>query len=144
MNRTNDVTETVTAPEMVPRPWWMTVLAVFCLASVTFLVPRDLFLAHTKDVEVWFGFEVRGTPALLTAPVHWTIFLAGAWGFWFQRPWILPAATAYSFYIAFCHLVWNQVSPKGSGWLAGGAQTAAFSVPGVLLWYAQRRTRRRR
>jgi hypothetical protein len=120
----------------------MTALAVFCLAAVAFLVPRDLCVAHTRDVEVWFGYELHGAAAHFTAPVHWAIFLAGAWGFWFARPWILPAAAAYAYYIAFCHLVWNQVSAHGSGWLAGVAEAAAFSVPGVWLSYVSRRTRR--
>lgn len=120
----------------------MTALAIFCLASVAFLVPRDLFLAHTRDVEVWFGFELRGASALLTAPAHWAIFLAGAYGFWMQRPWILPAAAAYSFYVAFCHLVWNQVSPNGGGWFAGIAQLLLFSIPGFFFLYAHVRTRR--
>jgi len=123
---------------ILPRPWWMTALAVFCLASVVFLVPRDLFVAHTRDVEVWLGFEVRGTPALLTAPIHWAVFLIGAWGFWFRRPWILPCAAAYTFYIALSHLIWNEASPNGHGWPAGLAQALAFSVPGVLLWRARR------
>ncbi len=127
---------------MTRRPWWMTALAVFCLGSVAFLVSRDLLLAHVRDVEVWFGFEVRGAPALLTAPIHWAVFLVGAWGFWFQRPWILPGAAAYQFYIAFSHLVWNQTSPNGRGWLAGVAQLLVFSIPGVLLWRAHRQTLR--
>jgi hypothetical protein len=92
---------------------------------------------------VWFGFELHGVAARLTAPVHWLIFLAGAWGFWFERPWILPSAAAYTFYIAFCHLVWNEVSAHGSGWLAGGAEAAVFSVPGALLLHAHRRARQR-
>lgn len=121
------------------RPWWMSGLALFCVGSVIFLVPRDLFLAHTRDVEVWFGFEVHGTPALLSAPIHWIVFLAGAWGFWFQRPWVVPSAAAYSFYIGFCHLVWNQVSPNGSGWLAGIAEAVLFSLPGLFLCRAHRR-----
>jgi len=125
------------------RPWWMTALAVFCLGSVAFLVPRDLFLEHTRDVEVWFGFELRGALARYTAPLHWAIFLAGAWGFWFERWWIVPAAVAYSFYIAFCHLVWNQVSPNGGGWTHGIAQTVLFSVPGFVLLYLERQRRRR-
>jgi len=125
------------------RPWWMTGLAIFCVAAVAFLVPRDLFLEHTRDVEVWFGFELRGRAAQLTAPIHWAIFLIGAWGFWRNRPWIVPAAAAYSFYIAFCHLVWNQVSPNGSGWIAGIAQTVLFSLPGIFLLYAHHRTPRR-
>jgi len=120
----------------------MTALAVFCLASVVFLVPRDVFLAPQRDVEVWFGFELRGPLALWTAPLHWVVFLIGAWGFWFQRPWILPCAGAYAFYIAFSHLVWNHVSPNGDGWLAGIAEAAAFSIPGLLLWRAGRRARR--
>jgi hypothetical protein len=104
-------------------------------------VPRDLFLAHTRDVEVWFGFEVHGLAALLTAPIHWFIFLVGAWGFWHARGWILPVAAVYNFYIGFSHLVWNQTSPNGSGWPAGIAQAVAFSLPGFLLWYAHRRRR---
>lgn len=119
------------------RPWWMTGMAVFCLASVAFLVPRDLFLAHTRDVEVWFGFELRGDAARLTAPVHWLIFLVGAWGFWRRSAWILPCAAAYSFYIGFCHFIWNLVSPNGIGWLAGVAEAVVFSVPGVLFLYAR-------
>jgi hypothetical protein len=116
----------------------MTALAVFCAASVVFLVARDLFVAHVRDVEVWFGFEIRGTPALITAPLHWAIFIVGAWGFWFQRPWILPGAAAYELYIAASHLVWNQTSPNGLGWAAGVAEALAFAVPAILLLRAGR------
>jgi hypothetical protein len=116
----------------------MTALALFCLATVAFLVPRDLFVAHVRDVEVWFGFELRGRAALLTAPVHWAIFLVGAWGFWRCRPWILPAAAAYLFYVALAHLVWSEASPNGRGWPMGLAQALLFSVPGVLLLRARR------
>jgi hypothetical protein len=116
----------------------MTGMAIFCLATVGFLVPRDLWLADTRDVEVWLGFEVRGTPALLTAPIHWAVFLTGAWGFWYQRPWILPCAAAYAFYVALSHLIWSETSPNGHGWLAGLAQAVAFSIPGVLLLRARR------
>ena len=120
------------------RDRWMKAVAVFCLASVAFLVPRDLWLAHTRDVEVWFGFEIRGPAALLTAPIHWAIFLVGAWGFWFRRPWILPCAAAYAFYVAASHLIWNETSPNGLGWPAGVAEALVFSVPGVLFLRARR------
>jgi len=123
-----------------PRPSWMTVLAVFCLVTVVVLIPRDLFFPETRDVEVWFGFEVRGTPALLTAPLHWAIFLLGAYGFWFQRPWILPVAAVYVFYVALSHLIWSEASPNGHGWLAGLAQALVLSIPGVLLLRARRGT----
>lgn len=122
----------------------MTALAAFCLASVPFLAYRDLFVAGPRDVEVWFGFELRGSPALLTAPLHWAIFLLGAWGFWFQRPWIVPLAAAYELYIALCHLIWNQVSPNGRGWLAGLVQAVAFSIPAILLLRARRQSMRGR
>lgn len=116
-------------------------MAVACLASVVFLVSRDLFVAHTRDVEVWFGFELRGTPALLTAPIHWAIFLVGAWGFWFRRPWILPCAAGYSFYVALSHLIWSEASPNGHGWPVGLVQASALSVPGLLFLRARGRRR---
>jgi hypothetical protein len=118
----------------------MTALAIFCLVTVAFLVPRDLFVASARDVEVWFGFELHGRAAQLTAPLHWAIFALGAYGFWCQRPWIVPAAAAYAFYIAGSHLVWSEVSPNGHGWLAGLAQALLLSIPGVLLLRARRAT----
>jgi hypothetical protein len=130
-----------TAPEATPRSLWMTALAAFCAATVVFLIPRDLFLAETRDVEVWFGFELRGTAAIATAPLHWAIFGLGAWGFWQNRPWILPAAAAYVFYIALSHLIWSEVSPNGRGWATGLVQALALSLPGLLLLRLQRRSR---
>jgi hypothetical protein len=115
----------------------MTALAVFCALTVAFLVPRDLFFAETRDVEVWLGFELRGAAALLTAPLHWAVFAAGAFGFWRARPWATPAAALYCFYIALSHLIWSEVSANGQGWPMGLAQAAAFSLPGVLLWRAR-------
>ncbi len=121
----------------------MTALAAFCLVTVAFLVPRDLFVPDTRDVEVWFGFELRGAAARLTAPLHWAIFAAGAWGFWRARPWIVPAAAGYVFYVALSHLVWSEASPNGNGWMIGLAQAAAISVPGFLLLRARSSNRTR-
>ena len=111
----------------------MTALALFCAATVVFLAVRDVFVPQVRDVEVWFGFELRGAAARLTAPLHWAIFALGAWGFWRARPEIVPAAAGYIFYVALSHLIWNEVSPNGHGWIAGLAQAAAISVPGILL-----------
>jgi hypothetical protein len=115
----------------------MTAAAVFCALTVVFLAYRDLTLPAIRDVEVWFGFELHGTAALLTAPLHWLIFAVGAWGFWQARPWIVPAASAYLFYVALSHLIWSEASPNGNGWPIGLLQAAAFSIPAVLLRRAQ-------
>ncbi len=117
----------------------MTALALFCAATLVFLAARDVFVPHVRDVEVWFGFELRGAVARLTAPLHWAIFASGAWGFWRARPWIVPAAAGYVFYVALSHLVWSEASPNGNGWPIGLAQAAAISVPGFLLLRAHRR-----
>ena len=111
----------------------MAALALFCLLTVLFLVPRDLFFSDTREIEVWFGFEVRGDAALLTAPLHWIIFAVGAWGFWTRQPWIVPSAAAYVFYVALSHLIWSEASSNGRGWPVGLAQAVAISVPGLLL-----------
>jgi hypothetical protein len=119
----------------------MTAAALFCVATVGFLVVRDLFVSDARQVEVWFGFELHGRAALLTAPLHWAIFLVGAYGFWFQRAWILRAAAGYSFYIALSHWVWSEASPNGHGWIAGLAQALLLSIPGVLLLRVERTKR---
>jgi hypothetical protein len=116
----------------------MTALAVFCAATVLFLVPRDLFWAETRDVEVWLGFEVHGCAARLSAPLHWAIFALGAWGFWRARPWIVPWAAGYVFYVALSHLIWSEASPHGNGWPIGLLQAAALSIPGFALLRARR------
>ena len=121
----------------------MSALAVFCLVTVLFLVPRDLFFAETRAVEIWLGFEVRGTAALATAPVHWASFLVGAWGFWFRRPWILPCAAGYVFYISLSHLIWSGFNQNGHGWPMGLLYAVVFSVPGVLLLRARHLTMRK-
>lgn len=120
------------------RPRLAKALSAFCIATVAFLVFRDLLVAEAREVEVWLGLEVRGQAALLTAPLHWAIFAAGAWGFWRERRWIWPAAAGYALAIALSHLIWNLTSARGGGWSAGLAQAALFSVPGVLFLRARR------
>jgi hypothetical protein len=121
----------------VTRPWWATPLAVFCALVVVFLVVRDLFVPSVRDTEVWFGLELRGRLALLTAPFHWLLFGAGARGFWFLRHWVWPWASVYVFYIAISHLVWNLSSSSGAGWIAGLWQFFFFSLPAVALLWAR-------
>ena len=121
-----------------PRPWWMTAAAVVCGLALVVWIPRDLFVAEARDVEVWFGFELRGPLALATAPIHWAIFAVAAWAFWTGRTWIVPWAAGYAFYGAFCHLVWSEVSPNGRGWPIDLVQSLAISTVGVLLLRARR------
>ena len=126
------------------RPPWATLLSAFCVISVLFLVYRDLFVPHVRDTEVWLGFELHGGPARVTAPVHWSIFGIGAWGYWKMRPWVWPWASVYALYVAVSHLVWNLVSPSGGGWSAGFWQLALFAIPAVVLLGARPGLRERR
>lgn len=119
------------------RPWWASLLAAFCAATVVFLGVRDATLPEVRNVEVWLGLELRGPAALATAPLHYAIFAAGAVGFWRLRPWVWPWASVYAGQIAVSHLVWNLTSPNGEGLGAGMLQLALFSVPALLLLFAR-------
>ena len=125
------------------RPRELTALALFCTLTVVFLVPRDVFFAETRDVEVWLGFEVRGPAAWFTAPLHWAIFAVGAWAAWRCRPWVLPVAAGYVFYVALSHLIWSEASANGEGWRIGILLAAAISVPGFWLLSVHRSARQR-
>jgi hypothetical protein len=111
----------------------MTALALLCLLTVLVNIVRDLFIPSTRDVEIWFGFEVFGSAARLTAPLHWAIFAMGAWAFWTQRPWATTAAAIYLFYAALSHVIWSEASPNGRGWPIGLMQAAAISTAAILL-----------
>jgi len=111
----------------------MTALGVICLAVLIISIPRDLFFADSRDVEVWLGFELRGPLALLTAPIHWAIFAVGAWAFLTDRRWIVPWAVGYVLYAAVAHLIWSEVSPNGRGWHIGLVQAIAISTFALLL-----------
>ena len=124
---------------MNERSRWHVALAVFCLVALLFTVPRDLFVAGPRDVEVWLGFELHGAAARLTAPLHWAIFAFGGWAAWTAKPWILIAAACYAFYVALAHLVWSEVSPNGQGFAMGLLQAALLSIPGWVLLRAGRR-----
>jgi len=126
--------------EPAKRPVWATGLAVFCAATVVFLMGRDLFVPEVRDTEVWLGLELHGRLARWTAPLHWAVFACGAWGYWRMRRWVWPWASVYALQIAVGHLVWNVTSPSGAGWGAGWAQLVLFSLPAAgLLWARPKR-----
>ncbi len=121
-----------------PRPWWMTALAVACLATLVATMSGDLFVPAAHDTEVWFGIEVTGPMAFATAPIHWAIFATGAWAFWTRRPWAPVAGACYLGYVALCHVVWSVTSAHGRGLPIGLLEAAIFVTGAIVLARAGR------
>ena len=121
------------------RPWWMNVLMIFCAYLAFVYVPWDFFFKPVAaDREVWFGIALRGWAAKLTEPLHWAIYLAGAYGFWRMRRWMWPWAAVYAAQVAFATLVWNIAYVGGlRGWVGGLASGAAIGAVALALWRAQ-------
>jgi hypothetical protein len=119
----------------------MTALAAVAALTLVVSIVRDVFIPASRDVEVWFGFEVTGLAALLTAPLHWAFFACAAWAFWTDRAWIVPWAAAYLFYGAFSHLVWSEASPNGRGWPIGLLQAIGISAFALVVLRAGARRR---
>lgn len=124
------------------RPWWMNALWAFCLYMTFIYMPYDVFAKPVaQDEEVWLGFVLRGWAAKLTAPLHWAIYAAGAFGFWKMSAWMWPWAALYAAQVTIAMAVWNLIDPRGSGALAAAASAALFLVPTVALWRARPRFR---
>lgn len=124
--------------EWARRPWWMNLIWLFCLYMTFIYMPFDLFIKPVaEDQEVWFGFVLTGWWAKATAPLHWLIYGAGAYGFWRMRRWMWPWASVYTAQVAIGMLVWCLIDPRGPG-LAGGLFAGlVFTVPAVALWRAR-------
>ena len=128
--------------ELRRRPWWMNVLWGFCLYMTFIYLPYDLFFKPVaEDEEVWFGFVLHGWAAKLTAPLHWLIYAAGAYGFWKMARWMWPWAALYTAQVAIAMLVWNLIDERGGGWTAGLVSAAIIALPTVALWRARGRFR---
>ena len=124
------------------RPWWMNALLAFCLYMTFLYLPYDLFFKPVAaDEEVWFGFVLRGWWAKATAPLHWLIYAAGAYGFWRMAPWMWPWAAIYCGQVVVGMVVWNVVDERGGGWLPGLVGGALFLAPAVALWRSKARFR---
>jgi hypothetical protein len=113
--------------------------AAICLLTLVVSIVRDLFIPATREMEVWLGFEITGPLALVTAPIHWAIFAAGAWGFWTTRPWIAKVAAGYLVYAGVAHLVWSEASVHGRGWPIGLVQALLLTAVAVGLLRADAR-----
>ena len=128
--------------ELRQRPWWMNLLWGFCLYMTFIYLPFDLFVKPVaEDEEVWFGFVLSGWAAKLTAPLHWLIYAAGAYGFWKMSRWMWPWAAVYVGQVSFAMLVWNLTDPRG-GVVPGIIAAVVVAVPTVALWRAKGRFRR--
>ena len=124
--------------ELRRRPWWMTLMWAFCLYMTFIYLPFDLFFKPVaEDEEVWFGFVLTGWAAKATAPLHWLIYGAGAYGFWKMSRWMWPWAAVYAAQVMVAMLVWNLVDPRGGGWIPGLIAGAIFAVPTAALWFAK-------
>ena len=118
----------------------MNALLAFCLYMTFIYLPYDLFVKPVAvDEEVWFGFVLRGWRAKATAPLHWLIYAAGAWGFWRMARWMWPWAALYCGQVALAMAVWNVVDARGGGWGPGLFAAALFLVPTVALWRSRER-----
>ena len=117
------------------RPWWMNVLMLWCAYMAFIYVPWDFFIkpvAH--DEEVWLGITLYGWAAKLTEPLHWAIYLAGAYGFWRMRPWMWPWSAVYMEQVAVAMLVWNL---RVGHWFLGLLCFAIYSGVAYALWQAR-------
>ncbi len=116
------------------RPHWMNAIFAFCLFMSFIYVPFDLFWKPVEaDQEVWFGFMLTGWWAKATAPLHWAIYAAGAYGFWKMRGWMHPWAALYVAQVAIGMGVWSLLDERG-GRVTGVIAFAAFAALSVAIW----------
>ena len=124
--------------EWAKRPWWLNLILLFCLYMTFVYMPFDIFYKPVADdEEVWFGITLHGWPAKLTAPLHWLIYGAGAWGIWHMRAWMWPWGAVYLAQICIAMFVWNLLDPRGAGVVSGLIAAAIFAIPTVAMWRAR-------
>ena len=93
--------------QLTARPVWMQPLMLFCIYMAVIYMPWDIFVKPVaEDQEVWFGYMFTGWAAKATAPLHWIVYAAGAWGFWHMKPWMWPWAAVYCAQITIGMVVW--------------------------------------
>jgi hypothetical protein len=120
------------------RSWWMNLTLLFCLYMTFLYMPFDIFWKSVADdEEVWFGITLHGWAAKLTAPLHWLIYGALAWGLWHMKRWCWPWAGVYCAQVAIAMLVWNLVDPRGRGLLPGLALGGLFLLPTIAFLRAR-------
>ncbi len=125
--------------DWVKRPWWMNLIFYFCLYMTFIYMPFDIFYKPVaEDEEIWFGLTLTGWWAKATAPLHWLIYGAGAWGFWKMSSWMWPWAAVYAAQVVIAMFVFSLLNGDAAGGLVGGTIAGAiFAVPMVALWRAR-------
>ena len=128
------------------RPLWMNLLMVFCAYMAFVYVPWDFFFKpRAADAEVWFGIALHGWAAKLTEPLHWAIYLAGAYGFWRMAAWMWPWAALYAAQVALATFIWHIAYIGGvRGWLLGLITAALCGIVSGALWQSRAAFGRRR
>lgn len=121
--------------QLTCRPWWMTLLMLFCGYMAFIYVPWDFLSKPVAEAqEVWFGYMLTGYAAKATEPLHLLIYLAGAIGFWQMKSWLHPWAALYALQVAIGMLVWNLLYDSGGGLFAGLLMCLPFLLlAGMLL-----------
>ena len=116
----------------------MNLIFYFCLYMTFIYMPFDIFIKPVaEDHEIWLGFTLTGWWAKATAPLHWLIYAAGAYGFAKKKAWMWPWAAVYAAQVVVAMVVWNLVNERGGGWLAGVIAGVIFAVPMIALWRAR-------
>jgi len=122
------------------RPAWMNALMVFCAYMAFVYVPWDFFVKPMAgDEEVWLGILFRGFWAKATEPLHFAIYLAGAYGFYRMRGWMWPWASFYAASVALGMLIWSVFYGLGgfAGLALGLVAFAPFAYLTHALWRAE-------
>lgn len=120
------------------RPVWMNLIFYFCVYMTFIYMPFDLFYKPVaEDEEVWFGFTLYGWWAKATAPLHWLIYGAGAYGFWKMKAWMWPWAAVYAAQVVIAMVVFNLIDHRGGGIVGALISGLIFMLPTIALWRAK-------
>lgn len=119
------------------RPLWINALMLFCAYMTFIYMPFDLFYKPVaEDEEVWFGVMLHGWAAKATEPLHWAIYGAGCYGFYYMRPWLHPWAALYVIQVAIGMVVW-PVLYRDAALAAALLVGVPFAALGIMLLRAK-------
>ncbi len=100
---------------MAKRPYWMSVVMLFCFYMTFIYLPWDIFIKPLAvDQEVWFGILFYGWLAKIGALIHWFIYGASAYGLWKMKKWLHPWIELYVLQVAFSMGIWGFIERDGA------------------------------